>query len=376
MQRAVLQIQQGRRRLAAPLHLLSRPCFPLQSNYTCIEYARGLNSRIRPIGMPCIHSCASRFYSSYPPPQPTEATQDAKDTPAGSNRKKVTVTALRKLYLSNTPITVMTAHDYPTGLFVERAGFDICLVGDSLAMVALGYESTNKITFEEMIHHTRAVARSSKCAFLVGDMPFGTYEISPEIALKNAIRYIHEGNVEAVKLEGGAELKDTIKRLTDVGIPVMGHIGLTPQRQASLGGFKVQGKTVEKAEKMLYDALALQKAGCFSIVLEAVPFSVAKFITSQLNIPTIGIGAGPSTSGQVLVMMDILGIYDKLSPKFSNVYADIGEQAVAGLSSFITDVHNRKFPEVGLHTYKMTSIEEERFREWIAIYESSKIATV
>ncbi|KAK6096244.1 cell wall biogenesis and architecture protein [Batrachochytrium dendrobatidis] len=337
---------------------------PIATNYT-----RNAQSTI----LACLACPQSiRTYSSYPAPTAhSEGPSKSKDGSAGESRKKVTITALRKLYNTKTPITVMTAHDYPTGLLVERAGFDICLVGDSLAMVGLGYESTNKITFEDMIHHTRAVARSSKCAFLVGDMPFGTYEVSPEVVLKNAIRYIHEGNVEAVKLEGGIELKDTIKRLTDVGIPVMGHIGLTPQRQTSLGGFKVQGKTLDKAQKMLQDALALQDAGCFSIVLEAIPYPVAKFITDQLSIPTIGIGAGPDVSGQVLVMMDILGIYDKLSPKFSKVYANIGEQAVTGLSTFIDDVRGSKFPVIGLHTYKMAASEEERFKEWVAIYESS-----
>nr|KAJ3415129.1 hypothetical protein HK105_001596 [Polyrhizophydium stewartii] len=309
-----------------------------------------------------------RAYSSYPSPQAVAPV-------TGSDRKKVTITTLRKLHREGTPITVMTAHDYATGVLVERAGFDICLVGDSLAMVALGYDSTNKIKFEEMMHHSRAVARGSKCAFLVGDMPFGTYEASPEDAVRNAIRYMHEGDVEAVKLEGGAEIQETIRRITSVGVPVMGHIGLTPQRQASLGGFKVQGKTLERAQQLLKDALALQDAGCFSIVLEAVPHPVATFITKQLSVPTIGIGAGPQTSGQVLVMMDALGIYDRLSPKFSNVYAAVGEIANDGLRRYIEEVRARKFPAVGVNTYKMSPGEEERFIEWSASYEAAKTTT-
>ncbi|KAI8926890.1 ketopantoate hydroxymethyltransferase-domain-containing protein [Entophlyctis helioformis] len=309
----------------------------------------------------------TRSFSS-PPPEPKTA--------ANQSRKKVTIPTLHKLYKEGTPITVMTAHDYPTGMFVEKAGIDICLVGDSLAMVALGYESTNKITLEEMMHHSKAVARGSTCAFLVGDMPFGTFEVSPEHALRNAIRFIHEGNVEAVKLEGGVEISATVKRITDVGIPVMGHIGLTPQRQTSLGGFKVQGKTLEKAQGLLEDALALQEAGCFSIVLEAMPQAVARFLTSQLKVPTIGIGAGPDTSGQVLVMMDALGVYDKLSPKFSNVYAAVGEQAIGGLREFSDAVRARAFPVPGKHTYKMADGEEERFKEWVAAYESKKSASL
>jgi 3-methyl-2-oxobutanoate hydroxymethyltransferase len=230
-------------------------------------------------------------------------------------RKKVTLQTIQNLYKSNTPITVLTAHDYPSGVFIEKSGIDICLVGDSLAMVALGYDTTTKITLEEMMHHSRAVARGSKNAFLVGDLPFGTYETSPTQALESSIRFIREGNVEAVKLEGGVEMAPTIQKITSVGIPVLGHVGLTPQRATSLGGFKVQGNTVEKAQKLLEDALALQEAGCFAIVLEAVPEIVATYITQKLKIPTIGIGAGNGCSGQVLVQLDALGVYDKFLPK-------------------------------------------------------------
>ncbi|KAJ3298163.1 hypothetical protein HK104_011084 [Borealophlyctis nickersoniae] len=279
-------------------------------------------------------------------------------------RKKVTLHTLRKLYEKNEPIAVMTAHDYPSGVFVERSGIDLCLVGDSLAMVALGYESTNQISLDEMIHHSRAVARGCKTPFIVADLPFGTYERNPEQALDSAIRFIREGNVEAVKLEGGVEMTDTIKKITSVGIPVLGHIGLTPQRQTALGGFRVQGKTADKAGLLLEDALALQSAGCFAIVLEAIPEPVATFITQQLNIPTIGIGAGPGCSGQVLVQLDALGVYDKLTPKFCKVYADVGKMSIAGLENYVKDVKARTFPASGANTYQMEKGELEKFQEW------------
>ncbi|CAG8536963.1 17930_t:CDS:2 [Cetraspora pellucida] len=223
-----------------------------------------------------------RFYSSVPTnSQPS---------------KKVTITTIQNLYKNNEPITVLTAHDYPSGLFVEKTGIEICLVGDSLGMVALGRQSINQTTIEEMLHHCRAVSRGAKTPFLVCDMPFGSYEISPKDALRNAIRFIKEGNMEAIKLEGGTEMAKTIQQITSIGIPVLGHIGLTPQRQSSLGGFRVQGKTAKKAIKLLDDAKALQQAGCFAIVMEAIPGPVAAYITEQIQIPTIGIGAGSGTT--------------------------------------------------------------------------------
>ncbi|KAI8062194.1 3-methyl-2-oxobutanoate hydroxymethyltransferase, partial [Gongronella butleri] len=230
-------------------------------------------------------------------------------------RSKVTIKNLAKMYRQGEPISMMTAQDYPSGLMVDRAGIDVCLVGDSLAMVALGYDSTNPLTVDEMLHHCRAVARGCKSSFLVVDLPYGSYESGPEDAVRTALRFIKEGNAEAVKLEGGKEMAETIRRLTSVGIPVVGHIGLTPQRQSSLGGFRVQGKTATQATRMLEDAMAVQDAGAFMMIVEAMPEEVATCITQKLKVPTIGIGAGVHCSGQVLVYNDAMGIFDRFVPK-------------------------------------------------------------
>ncbi|KAJ1549756.1 hypothetical protein HK096_010620 [Nowakowskiella sp. JEL0078] len=299
-------------------------------------------------------------YSSYP---------GFDSQPAGLKaRKKVTLQTLRNMYKSNEPITMITAHDYPSGLFVERAGIDMCLVGDSLAMVALGYENTNKITLDMMIHHCNAVARGCKAPFLVGDLPFGTYERGPDQALVSSIRYIQEGQVEAVKLEGGVEMVETIRKITSVGIPVLGHIGLTPQRQSSLSGYRVQGKSLDKvdtAKDLLIDAEAVQEAGCFAIVLEAIPSIVAKVLTETLNIPTIGIGAGVGCSGQVLVQNDAIGVFDKFLPKFCKQYAKVNNVTVAALEEYKNDVKSKNFPNNDTHGYQMSEGEEKKFREWL-----------
>ncbi|ORZ27613.1 ketopantoate hydroxymethyltransferase-domain-containing protein [Lobosporangium transversale] len=274
-------------------------------------------------------------------------------------RPKVTLATLRKLYKRREPITVMTAHDFPTGTLVDKAGIDMTLVGDSLAMVALGYTSTSDITLDEMLHHCRAVARGTRSSFLVADMPFGTYEVNPDLAVTNAVRIVKEGKVEAVKLEGGKEMAPTIARLTQVGIPVLGHIGLTPQRQASLGGYKVQGKTVAKAKALIEDALALQKAGCYAVLLEAVPAPVATHITNILNVPTIGIGAGAGCSGQVLVQQDMLGLYGRV-PRFCKTYRNLADEIVGALREFSADVKSGSFPSEE-HCYPMPKEELERF---------------
>ncbi|KAF9188077.1 hypothetical protein BGZ51_000871 [Haplosporangium sp. Z 767] len=278
-------------------------------------------------------------------------------------RSKVTLATVRKLYKRREPITVMTAHDFPTGTLVDKAGIDMTLVGDSLAMVALGYTSTSEITLDEMLHHCRAVARGTRSSFLVADMPFGTYETSPDQAVNNAVRIIKEGKVEAVKLEGGKEMAPTIARLTQVGIPVLGHIGLTPQRQASLGGFKVQGKTAAKAKAMIEDAIALQQAGCFAVVLEAVPEAVATHITNVLSIPTIGIGAGAGCSGQVLVQQDMLGLYGRV-PKFCKTYRTLADEIVMALREYSSDVKTGAFPAEE-HCYPMPQEELNRFMRMI-----------
>ncbi|KAG0037902.1 hypothetical protein BGZ82_001601 [Podila clonocystis] len=274
-------------------------------------------------------------------------------------RAKVTLATLRKLYKRGEPITVMTAHDFPTGTLVDKAGIDMTLVGDSLAMVALGYTSTSEITIDEMLHHCRAVARGTRSSFLVADMPFGTYETNADQAITNAVRMLKEGKAEAVKLEGGKEMAPTIARLTQVGIPVLGHIGLTPQRQASLGGYKVQGKTAAKAKAMIEDALALQEAGCYAVVLEAVPEPVARHITKVLSIPTIGIGAGVGCSGQVLVQQDMLGLYGRV-PRFCKTYRSLADDIVGALKEYSADVKSGAFPAVE-HTYPMPQEELNRF---------------
>ncbi|KAF9345108.1 hypothetical protein BGX34_005024 [Mortierella sp. NVP85] len=257
----------------------------------------------------------------------------------------------------------MTAHDFPTGTLVDKAGIDMTLVGDSLAMVALGYTSTSEITLDEMLHHCRAVARGTRASFLVADMPFGTYETSPEQAVANAVRILKEGKAEAVKLEGGREMAPTIARLTQVGIPVLGHIGLTPQRQASLGGYKVQGKSAAKAMVLLEDALALQKAGCYAIVLEAVPEPVARHITNVLSVPTIGIGAGAGCSGQVLVQQDMLGLYGRV-PRFCKTYRNLADEIVGALKEYSADVKAGTFPSEE-HCYPMPQEELVKFMKMI-----------
>ncbi|KAF9209169.1 hypothetical protein BGZ49_005956 [Haplosporangium sp. Z 27] len=278
-------------------------------------------------------------------------------------RPKVTLATLRKLYKRGEPITVMTAHDFPTGTLVDKAGIDMTLVGDSLAMVALGYTSTSDITLDEMLHHCRAVARGTRSSFLVSDMPFGSYETGADQAVNNAVRIMKEGKAEAVKLEGGREMAPTIARLTQVGIPVLGHIGLTPQRQASLGGYKVQGKTAAKAKVMIEDAIALQKAGCFAIVLEAVPEPVARHITNILTIPTIGIGAGAGCSGQVLVQQDMLGLYGRV-PRFCKTYRSLADDIVGAMREYSADVKSGTFPGPE-HCYPMPQEELERFMRMI-----------
>ncbi|KAJ1569535.1 hypothetical protein HK405_003196 [Cladochytrium tenue] len=241
-------------------------------------------------------------------------------SPAAQRPVKLTVPALQRRRLNGERIAMATAHDYPSGLLADRAGVDAVLVGDSLAMVALGLDSTTEVSLDDMIHHARAVSRGVRRALLIGDLPFGSYEASPADAVRSAVRLVREGRVDAVKLEGGAEVVPAARAVATAGVPVFGHIGLTPQRANALGGFRVQGTTLEKAQRLVSDALALQNAGCFGIVLEAMPSAVAARITSLLSIPTIGIGAGPACSGQVLVQLDLLGVYDRFTPKSGGLF--------------------------------------------------------
>ncbi|HIC88317.1 MAG TPA: 3-methyl-2-oxobutanoate hydroxymethyltransferase [Anaerolineae bacterium] len=256
--------------------------------------------------------------------------------------------------------TMITAYDYPTALLVDRAGIDMILVGDSLAMVVLGYENTLPVTMDVMIHHAQAVARGAKTPFLIGDMPFGAYEVTPEEAVRNAVRFLKEGGMDAVKLEGGREMVDVIRAIVAAGIPVQGHIGLTPQSISALGGFRVQGKTAAAAQALLEDALALQEAGCFSIVLEAVPAPVAEAVSKRLCIPTIGIGAGPGCDGQVLVFHDLVGLFDRFVPKFVKKYMNLAAEVEKGLVAYKEDVLNRRFPAEE-HCYDMNEAELQAF---------------
>ncbi|TGO08898.1 hypothetical protein BTUL_0186g00020 [Botrytis tulipae] len=284
-----------------------------------------------------------------------------------SARKKVTMTTLKSMYKKGEPIAVMTAHDFPSGHVADVAGMDIVLVGDSLAMVALGMEDTSEVIMEEMLMHCRSVSRAAKAAFTVGDLPMGSYEISPEQALESAFRFVKEGRMQGIKLEGGAEMAPTIKKLTTAGIPVLGHIGLTPQRQNSLGGFRVQGKTCAGALKVLEDALAVQEAGAFATVVEAVPQEVAKLITEKLSIPTIGIGAGNGCSGQVLVQVDMTGNFPpgRFLPKFVKKYGDVWSESLKAITQYREETKSRAYPALE-HTYPIPEKELEEFRSAIS----------
>ena len=273
-----------------------------------------------------------------------------------SQRKKVTTRVFREKKERGEPISMLTAYDYPTALAMDQAGVDSILVGDSLAMVVLGYENTLPVTMEEMLHHCRAVARGAKTALLVGDMPFMSYQVSAEEAVRNAGRFLQQGGMDAVKLEGGRERVDAIRMITGAGIPVMGHLGLTPQSVHQLGGFRAQGKTAVAAKRLLEDALLLEEAGCFSIVLESVPARLAELVSQRLHIPTIGIGAGVGCDGQVLVTHDLLGLFDRFTPKFVKKYAELHTVMQNAFANYIEDVQNRTFPAAE-HTVDMA--EEE-----------------
>jgi 3-methyl-2-oxobutanoate hydroxymethyltransferase len=280
--------------------------------------------------------------------------------PASGQRPKTTVLTLAEKRRQGQPITMLTAHDYPTARALEAAGVDAILVGDSLAMVALGHPDTLSVTMDEMLHHARAVSRGASLPLLVGDMPFMSYQASVEQAVRNAGRFLQEAGMDAVKMEGGRPFADTVKAIVRAGIPVQGHIGLRPQSVKELGGFRVQGKTAESARTLVEDAFALEDAGCFSIVLEAMPERLATYVTERLEVPTIGIGAGPGTSGQVLVTADVLGLYDELLPRFARRYASLGETTLGALTAFRHDVEARAFP-TREHAYAMPAEEWESF---------------
>ena len=272
--------------------------------------------------------------------------------------KKKTIRGFSKKKERGEPICMLTGYDYSMAYALDRAGIDAILVGDSLGMVVLGYENTLTVTMEEMLHHCRAVARGASSALLIGDMPFMSYQISVEEAVRNAGRFLKEGGMDTVKLEGGRERRDTIRSIVGAGIPVMGHIGLTPQSVHALGGFHPQGRTTAAALRILEDARYLEDAGCFSIVLESIPARLAELITKSITIPTIGIGAGAGCDGQVLVAHDLLGSFERFTPKFVKKYADLQEEMQRAFGEYISDVSARRFPATE-HTIEMPDEEWE-----------------
>jgi 3-methyl-2-oxobutanoate hydroxymethyltransferase len=264
---------------------------------------------------------------------------------------KITILDIYKKKAEGEKITMLTAYDFPTAQIVDQAGIDMILVGDSLGMVVQGVTSTLPVTMEEMIYHTKMVSRAASSAMVVGDMPFLSYQTHEAEAVRNAGRFLKEAGAEAVKLEGGSQMAETIRAIANAGIPVVAHIGLTPQYVHMLGGFKVQGKDEAAREKILADARAVQDAGAFSVVLEAMPAPLAKEIHEMLHIPTIGIGAGPDCDGQVLVIHDILGLFDRFTPKFVKKYANLKDQALKAIKEYKQDVENGKFPSEE-HSFK------------------------
>ena len=275
-------------------------------------------------------------------------------------RKKVTIPALHAKKRRGEPITMITAYDYPGALAVDEAGVDVILVGDSLGMVVLGYESTVSVTMDDMLSHTAAARRGTQFAHLVGDMPFLSYQVDVKEAVRNAGRFLKEAGADSVKLEGGAEMAATVKAIVDAGIAVMGHIGLTPQSASKLGGYRVQGQTRSAARKLLEDALALQAAGAYALVLETTPARVSEFISKQLTIPTIGIGAGAGCDGQVLVFHDLLGYFDRFSPRHNQRYANLRPIIVDAVKQYVSEVNSRAFPTAD-HSFAIDDAEFEAF---------------
>jgi len=257
---------------------------------------------------------------------------------------RITVNQIKEMKPKGEKIAMLTAYDYATAKIIDEAGIPLILVGDSLGMVVLGYESTIPVTMEEMLHHTKAVVRGTKQAMVIGDMPFMTYHISVDDALRNAARFIQEGSAQAVKLEGGVTVAEKVRRIVECGMPVMGHIGLTPQSIHQFGGFKLQGKTPEAAARLLEDARVLEQAGAFAIVLETIPTQLAKIITAKVNIPTIGIGAGPDCDGQVQVINDILGSYTDFVPKHAKQYAKLTDIIRSAVTQYQDEVKAGAFP--------------------------------
>lgn len=275
-------------------------------------------------------------------------------------RKKITTRTFQLKKQRREPITMLTAYDYALARAVDEAEVDSILVGDSLGMVVLGYENTLPVTMEDMLHHCKAVARGASYALLIGDMPFMSYQASVEEAVRNAGRFLQEAGMDAVKLEGGQERLPAIQAIVQAGIPVMGHLGLTPQSVHQFGGFRTQGLEAEGALRIYRDALSLQDAGCFAVVLECIPARVAEAISQALDIPTVGIGAGSGCDGQVLVAHDALGLFDRFKPKFVKPYADLWKESTKAISHYVQDVRGGTFPE-DVHSYQMSDDAWEAF---------------
>jgi 3-methyl-2-oxobutanoate hydroxymethyltransferase len=279
-----------------------------------------------------------------------------------AKRPAVTLSKLAEKKALGEPLVMVTAYDYPSGQVAEEAGVDVVLVGDSGAMTVLGYPSTVPVTLDELLVLAAAVRRGLSTPLLVGDMPFGSYEISNEQAIENAQRFVKEAGCDAVKLERGGTSVERTRAIIAAGIPVMGHVGLTPQTATALGGYRSQGRTAERALKVMHDAVALQEAGCFSIVFEAIPSALTETIMPSMRIPVIGIGAGPAADGQVLVLHDLLGIYDGHAARFVKRYARVREEMIKGVAAFAEDVRRRRYPEPE-HGYTMAPDEIQRLHE-------------
>ncbi|MDP6065104.1 MAG: 3-methyl-2-oxobutanoate hydroxymethyltransferase [SAR202 cluster bacterium] len=280
-------------------------------------------------------------------------------TGTSSERRKITLFDLQAMKQQGRKITMLSIPDYPMALLADRAGLDTILVGDSLAMTVLGYDTTVPVTMEEMLHHTKAVTRATQYAFVVGDMPFMSNNTSERDAIINAGRFMQEGGTDSVKVEGGANAAHIVTAIVKAGIPVMGHIGLTPQHISLLGGYRVQGRDVQTARRVIDDALAIEEAGAFAIILECVPNQISKIVTERLRIPTISYGAGESCDGQGLVAHDILGMFDKFTPKFVKKYAELGEQIQEAFEAYVSDVVSGQFPTDG-HSFHINKEDLEK----------------
>jgi len=286
-------------------------------------------------------------------------------------RGKLALPKLAEMKQRGEKIVMVTAYDAPGARFAEDAGIDVILVGDTAAMVVLGYDGTVPVTMDEMVFLTRTVVRAARRPIVIGDMPFGSYQVSDEAAVENAIRFFKEAGADAVKLEGAGPSLSRVRAIVGAGIPVMGHVGLTPQSATMLGGFKTQGKTAEAARRLIEDAVALEEAGCFSVVLEAVPAPVAAEVTRRLSVPTIGIGAGRECDGQVLVYHDLLGLTEGHLPRFVKRYANLSREIRDALESYAEEVRSETFPE-DQHAYEMPAEELEAFERTVASPSTSR----